>query len=79
MEQSFQRLAKTTYVPYDPVCGETIDPRTAYARVHYNDRDYYLCCPRCRVEFESNPQLCESIVRALEFPQRMRESRSTAR
>jgi Cu+-exporting ATPase len=39
----------------DPVCGMTIDPRSAAGRVEHQGRDYFFCSESCRRTFEANP------------------------
>ncbi len=39
----------------DPVCGKKINKNKAHAKVKYNKQIYYLCCPLCQAEFESQP------------------------
>jgi Cu+-exporting ATPase len=38
----------------DPVCGMTVDSRTAVALVH-DGETYYFCCDGCRKTFAANP------------------------
>src|SRR4051794_31590568 len=40
----------------DPVCGMTVDPRTAAAHVRYRDSDYYFCAKRCAERFQATPE-----------------------
>lgn len=40
----------------DPVCGKKINPNKAYAKIKYEKETYYLCCPLCQSEFESDPR-----------------------
>jgi len=40
----------------DPVCGMTVDPRTARHVVEYRGQRYYFCCPACRRLFEADPE-----------------------
>ena len=35
----------------DPVCGMTVDPRTAKHRHTYGGETYFFCCPRCVQKF----------------------------
>ena len=41
---------------FDPVCGMTVDPATAPARVEYDGRTYYFCNPSCAERFRADPQ-----------------------
>ncbi len=40
----------------DPVCGMTVDPETAAARVAHAGTDYYFCAERCAQRFAADPQ-----------------------
>ena len=40
----------------DPVCGMTVDPKTAAQTATYEGETYYFCSPGCNRAFESNPQ-----------------------
>jgi xanthine dehydrogenase accessory factor len=39
----------------DPICGMTVDIKTARAHSHHAGRDYYFCCPGCKRTFDSDP------------------------
>jgi Cu+-exporting ATPase len=39
----------------DPLCGMTVDVRTAAGSVVHVGQTYYFCSPRCQHEFEANP------------------------
>jgi P-type Cu+ transporter len=39
----------------DPVCGMTVDPASAKARVEHAGQTYYFCCSGCAQKFQSNP------------------------
>jgi Cu+-exporting ATPase len=39
----------------DPVCGMSVDPRTAKHRFAYKGEDYFFCSGRCRERFEKEP------------------------
>jgi len=39
----------------DPVCGMTVDPRTAKHRHSHEGTTYYFCNPRCREKFVADP------------------------
>jgi Cu+-exporting ATPase len=45
----------TATVVTDPVCGMTVDPRTARASYVYNGQTYYFCCPGCLERFRPDP------------------------
>jgi P-type Cu+ transporter len=40
----------------DPVCGMTVDPRTAKHSHTYDGRSYYFCSGKCREKFVANPE-----------------------
>ena len=40
----------------DPVCGKLLRPEEALVAVEFRSRRYYACCPRCRTQFERNPE-----------------------
>src|SRR3979409_2285598 len=40
----------------DPVCGMTIDPEKAAARVEYLGKIYYFCAPGCAKRFQQAPE-----------------------
>ena len=40
----------------DPVCGMTIDQQNAAATSRYQDSTYYFCSPRCKDEFDADPE-----------------------
>ncbi|MFN2107216.1 MAG: YHS domain-containing protein [Candidatus Promineifilaceae bacterium] len=39
----------------DPVCGMSVDPNTAAAKICYNGVEIYFCAEGCKKTFESNP------------------------
>jgi YHS domain-containing protein len=40
----------------DPVCGMTVDEKTAVATSTYNSKTYYFCSRGCKVQFDKNPE-----------------------
>src|SRR5438067_911146 len=40
----------------DPVCGMTVDEKTAPATAVHNGRTYYFCAPGCKRTFEKDPE-----------------------
>ncbi len=40
----------------DPVCGMTVDEKTARFTAEYEGKTYYFCAKGCRDEFLANPQ-----------------------
>lgn len=39
----------------DPVCGMTVDPKTAAGNSEYKGETYYFCSPGCKKSFDANP------------------------
>jgi YHS domain-containing protein len=39
----------------DPVCGMTIDEKTAKGQSQYNGQTYYFCAPICKTKFDQDP------------------------
>src|SRR3989338_1811827 len=46
---------KGTIMATDPVCGMTVDEKSAAASVVHSGRTYYFCSPKCQHEFEAAP------------------------
>jgi Cu+-exporting ATPase len=42
--------------PKDPVCGMTVDPLAAPARLDFRGKTFYFCCPSCKERFEKSPE-----------------------
>ncbi|HKJ66460.1 MAG TPA: YHS domain-containing protein [bacterium] len=40
----------------DPVCGMTVSPENAAAKVEYKGKTYYFCASGCKQAFESDPE-----------------------
>ena len=40
----------------DPICGMTVDPKTAAAKRDYGGQTYYFCGPGCAKAFDRNPE-----------------------
>jgi P-type Cu+ transporter len=45
----------TTTLEKDPVCGMTVEPARAKARVEHEGKDFYFCCQSCATKFRSQP------------------------
>src|SRR5256885_2849921 len=43
-------------MPIDPVCGMTVDEKTAPATAVHNGTTYYFCAPGCKRTFEKDPE-----------------------
>lgn len=39
----------------DPVCGMSVDPKTAVSS-QYDGKTYYFCCNGCKTSFDKDPQ-----------------------
>lgn len=40
----------------DPVCGMTVDEKSAAATYNYSGTAYYFCSSACKAQFEKDPQ-----------------------
>lgn len=40
----------------DPVCGMSVDPRTAAGKSEYKGKTYYFCAPGCKQTFDKDPE-----------------------
>lgn len=40
----------------DPVCGMSVDPKTAAAKSDYKGQTYYFCADGCKKTFDKEPQ-----------------------
>lgn len=39
----------------DPICGMTVDEKTAKYKSDYNGETYYFCAASCKTAFDKNP------------------------
>ncbi|MEN6610225.1 MAG: YHS domain-containing protein [Methanoregulaceae archaeon] len=39
----------------DPICGMTVDEKTAKFRSEYKGKTYYFCAPGCKKKFDGDP------------------------
>ena len=39
----------------DPVCGMTVDEKTAKFKSEYKGETYYFCAAHCKESFDKNP------------------------
>jgi Cu+-exporting ATPase len=39
----------------DPVCGMTVDEKTAAAQADYQGKTYYFCSSDCKTKFQQDP------------------------
>jgi Cu+-exporting ATPase len=40
----------------DPVCGMTVDEKTAAGKSDYKGQTYYFCSPGCKQAFDKEPE-----------------------
>ncbi|MDH7592805.1 MAG: YHS domain-containing protein [Methanomicrobiales archaeon] len=40
----------------DPICGMTVDEKTAKFRSEYQGKTYYFCAPGCKKKFDREPE-----------------------
>ena len=40
----------------DPVCGMTVDPKSATHKAEHGGKTYYFCCEHCLEKFRANPE-----------------------
>ena len=40
----------------DPVCGMSVDEKTAAGRSEYQGKTYYFCAPICKTRFDASPE-----------------------
>jgi P-type Cu+ transporter len=53
----------------DPVCGMTVDAKTAEHRASREGRDFYFCCDGCKTMFEADPErYLKAPVKAFSLP-----------
>ncbi len=51
----FKKLFSEEGKEKDPVCGMSVDPKTALHATH-EGKQYYFCSQNCRSEFTSQPK-----------------------
>jgi YHS domain-containing protein len=39
----------------DPICGMTVDEKTAKFTSEYKGKKYYFCAPGCKKKFDADP------------------------
>ena len=39
----------------DPVCGMTVDPKSAAGKLDHAGKTYYFCSSSCQQKFKANP------------------------
>jgi len=50
-----EAIASATTTAVDPVCGMTVDPANAAARLRHAGKDYLFCSTHCLRKFEADP------------------------
>jgi YHS domain-containing protein len=40
----------------DPVCGMSVDEKTAPAKAEYHGKTYYFCSAECKDKFQAQPE-----------------------
>jgi len=40
----------------DPVCGMSVDEKTAMSKSEYKGQTYYFCSPCCKAAFDKEPK-----------------------
>jgi len=40
----------------DPVCGMTVEPKTAAGKSEYKGQTYYFCSKGCKAQFDKDPE-----------------------
>jgi Cu+-exporting ATPase len=40
----------------DPVCGMSVDEKSAAAQTNYKGKTYYFCSKECKNTFDANPE-----------------------
>lgn len=46
----------------DPVCGMSVEPETAKAKVEHGGKSYYFCCGACGQKFQAAPEKYLAVV-----------------
>ena len=40
----------------DPICGMTVESKTAKYKSNYKGQTYYFCAPGCKTAFDKEPE-----------------------
>src|SRR5882762_11654557 len=62
----------------DPVCGMSVDPERAKAKVDHGEKSYYFCSAGCAKKFEQTPQQFLSKATPAAGMEQIREARPPA-
>jgi Cu+-exporting ATPase len=54
--QSSEGSLEAKILVIDPVCGMTVDEKTAKFKAEYEGKTYYFCAPGCKRAFEKEPE-----------------------
>lgn len=52
----FKKLISSEDKEKDPVCGMSVDPKTATLHTIYEGKHYYFCSDHCKKQFAENPK-----------------------
>ncbi len=70
MEQEFKLVSfadqQTPDKVIDPVCGMSVDPKTAKQHADYHGHPYYFCGANCKTKFLANPERYLTAEKAIE-------------
>lgn len=53
---SSENVVEARILAIDPVCGMTVDEKTAKFKTDYKGTTYYFCAPGCKRAFEKEPE-----------------------
>src|SRR5260221_11920041 len=56
MTQPINEVRTKEEMERDPVCGMTVDPNKAAAKVEHGGQTYYFCAPGCAKRFQQAPE-----------------------
>jgi P-type Cu+ transporter len=56
MTQGINEVRIREKMERDPVCGMSVDPNKAAARVEHGGKTYYFCAPGCAKRFQQSPE-----------------------
>jgi Cu+-exporting ATPase len=73
-----RRPAAGAELVLDPVCGMSLDPKTANQQAEFGGSTYHFCSPGCRSKFEKNPARYTAEVVRVEHAGHLVHSRGMA-
>src|SRR5258706_11753222 len=56
MTQPINEVRTKEKMERDPVCGMTVEPNKAAAKVEHGGKAYYFCAPGCAKRFQQAPE-----------------------